>query len=505
MTVFHAVNPVTGEKLDPEFHSATPEDLDRAATHAAEAFAIFRNSRGSDRGRFLRRIAANLESNGAAIVERANAETALPVARLQGELWRTCGQLRLFATLVEEGSWVDARIDHADRDRKPAPRPDIRSMLRPLGSVAVFGASNFPLAFSVAGGDTASALAAGCPVIVKAHPAHPGTSDLAAKAIEQAVRESDLPDGVFSILFAAGYDIGIRLVQHPAIRAVGFTGSRRGGQALMDAVAKRGDPIPLYAEMGSINPVFILPGAMRERGSAISAGLHASVTLGSGQFCTNPGLVIAHGDDVPAFISELEAKMSSCEPMTMLTGGIADAYRNGVLRMSGAAAALGRRGSHDDARVDAALFVTKPDAFLENPQLAEEVFGPSTLVVACESHSDLLDVARSLEGQLTVTIHATDRDVELHRELLEIVETKAGRIIVNGYPTGVEVSHAMVHGGPWPATSDGRSTSVGTRAIVRFTRPVCYQDFADSMLPDELKESNPLRIVRLVDGRASLP
>ncbi len=498
MTKFRAVNPATGEPLEPEFTSATPQDVDRACMRAAEAFATLKKTSGAERGQMLRAIASNLEANGAAIVERANLETALPVARLQGELGRTCGQLRLFAALVEEGSWVDARIDHADRERKPAPRPDIRSMLRPIGPVAVFGASNFPLAFSVAGGDTASALAAGCPVVVKAHPAHPGTSELAAQAIAKAV-----PEGVFAILFDSGYDAGIRLVQHPAIRAVAFTGSRRGGQALMDAAAKRAEPIPVYAEMGSINPVFILPGAMRERADAIAAGLQASVTLGAGQFCTNPGLVIAHGDDVPAFVKDLDAKMSVCPPMTMLTAGIADAYRSGVRRMS---AIL--QTAREDARrstVDANLFVTTPEAFLRNRELAEEVFGPSTLVVACDRHADLLDVARSLEGQLTVTIHATDRDLELHRELLDIVEAKAGRIVVNGYPTGVEVTHAMVHGGPWPATSDSRSTSVGTRAIVRFARPVCYQDFADAMLPDELKEENPLRISRLVDGRLSLP
>ncbi len=491
MKSFRAVNPATGERLEPAFQCATAEDVDRAANAAAEAF---RNTSGKDRGRLLRGIAESLESNAAALVERANSETALPKARLEGEMARTCGQLRLFAALVEEGSWVDARIDHPDRNRKPAPKPDIRSMLRPLGPVAVFGASNFPLAFSVAGGDSASALAAGCPVIVKAHPAHPGTSQLAGAAIAEAVRDCELPPGTFSLLFDDGFDVGIRLVQHPAIRAVAFTGSRRGGQALMAAVAQRADPIPLYAEMGSVNPVFILPDAMRVRGSAICAGLFASVTLGAGQFCTNPGLVIARSDDLPKFVSELETKMTACEPMTMLTAGIAEAFRSGVERMASQPDVEQRTG------LPAALFVTKAAAFLGNAALAEEVFGVSTMVVECDSRSALLDVARSLEGQLTVTVHSTDRDLREYRELFDVIETKAGRIIVNGFPTGVEVSHAVVHGGPWPATSDGRSTSVGTRAIVRFTRPVCFQDFPDVLLPDELKEANPLGILRLVDG-----
>jgi alpha-ketoglutaric semialdehyde dehydrogenase len=456
-------------------------DLDTAAKRAAAAAGVLRKTSGKERGAWLRQIAANLESNGAAIVQRANAETALPLPRLEGELARTCNQLRMFAALIEEGSWVDARIDHG--------KVDIRSMLRPLGPVAVFGASNFPLAFSVAGGDTASALAAGCPVIVKAHPAHPGTSELAAKAIEGAV-----PEGVFAIVF--GYEIGVSLVQHPAIRAVGFTGSRRGGKALMDAAALRPDPIPFYAEMGSVNPVFILPGAMRERAGEIAAGLQASVTLGVGQFCTNPGLVIAQS--ASPFVDELRQKMSACAPAKMLTDGIAEAYRSGVARMA-AAEGVERMVSIDDEG-GVALFVTRAGTFLGNPMLAEEVFGPSTLVVECQGHEQLLDVARSLEGQLTVTLHATERDLEEHRDLLDIVETKAGRLIINGFPTGVEVTHAMVHGGPWPATSDGRSTSVGTRAIARFVRPVCYQNFPDSALPDELKESNPLGILRLVDG-----
>ena len=454
-------------------------DLERAAQAAAAAATSFRNSSGHDRGALLRQIASNLESIGGEVVQRAHEETALPLPRLNGELARTCNQLRMFAALVEEGSWVDARIDHR--------QSDIRSMLRALGPVAVFGASNFPLAFSVAGGDTAAALAAGCPVIVKAHPAHPRTSELAASAIRDAA-----PEGVFDIV--SDLETGIALVQHPVIRAVGFTGSRRGGQALMDAIAKRPDPIPIYAEMGSVNPLFILPGALRERGAAIAAGLQASVTLGVGQFCTNPGVVVAERDD--AFLSALEEKMAASAPATMLTPAIAGAYRSGVERLRGR---VEQRVSID-AEGGAALFVTRAADFLGDGSLAEEVFGPSTLVVECSGRDEMLAIARGLEGQLTVTLHATDADLEQHRALIEILETKAGRLIVNGFPTGVEVCPAMVHGGPWPATSDSRSTSVGTRAIVRFARPVCWQDFPDALLPPELQESNPLGIVRMVDG-----
>ena len=451
--------------------------MNEVVERAAAAATSFRNSSGNDRGTLLRKIAENLEAIGSDIVNTAHAESALPLPRLNGELARTCNQLRMFAALVEEGSWVDARIDHR--------KPDIRSMLRAIGPVAVFGASNFPLAFSVAGGDTASALAAGCPVVVKAHPAHPKTSQLAASAIRDAV-----PVGVFGMV--EGLETGIRLVQHPAIRAVGFTGSRRGGEALMDAIAQRPDPIPIYAEMGSVNPIFILPGAMRERGAEIAAGLQASVTLGVGQFCTNPGVVVAQRDD--AFLGALEETMSASAPATMLTPAIADAYRSGVERFRSRA----EQRVCIDAEGGAALFVTRASTFLGDLTLAEEVFGPLTLVVECASHDEMLAIARSLEGQLTVTVHAADGELAHYRDLLDVIETKAGRLIVNGFPTGVEVCPAMVHGGPWPATSDSRSTSVGTRAIARFARPVCFQDFPDAMLPPELQEANPLGIRRMV-------
>ncbi len=500
--IFHAVDPATGKKLDPPFASATSADVGRAASQAAGAFAESSKLGGARRGELLRRIAGNLEAGSEAIVERANLETALPIARLQGELMRTTGQLRMFAALVEEGLWAGARIDRADAARTP-PKPDLRSMLRPLGPVAVFGASNFPLAFSVAGGDTASALAAGCPVVVKAHPSHPGTSELAGAAILDAVRELGLHQGMFSLLFDSGFEIGSELVKHPAIKAVGFTGSRRGGLALMKIAAGRPEPIPVYAEMGSINPVFILPEALRTRGSEIAAGLHASVTLGVGQFCTNPGLVVTErGAAARAFIDDLEERMAATAAGTMLSSGICSGYRAGVERLS----SLSRRGvtaadaSESAYSARAALFVTDAETLLASSDLMDEVFGPSTVVVESSS-GQLLEIARALEGQLTVTIHAADGELASWRELLEILETKAGRIVINGFPTGVEVSPAMVHGGPFPATSDGRSTSVGTRAIERFARPVCYQNLPDALLPDELKDANPLGIRRMVDGK----
>ncbi|HEY8181100.1 MAG TPA: aldehyde dehydrogenase (NADP(+)) [Thermoanaerobaculia bacterium] len=451
--------------------------IDRAARAAAEAFATFGRSSGRERGELLRAIASRLEANGEKILPQANAETSLGLPRLKNELARTCNQFRMFAALVEEGSWVDARIDHG--------KLDVRSMLRPLGPVAVFGASNFPLAFSVPGGDTASALAAGCPVIVKAHPAHPETSKLTASVISEVV-----PKSVFALI--EGYEAGIELVKHPLIKAVAFTGSRRGGRALMDIAAARAEPIPVYAEMGSINPVFILPRALSERGSDIAAGLHASVTLGVGQFCTNPGLVIATGAN--AFVEDLARRMEATPCAPMLTTSIADAYDAGVTRFS----ALAKRRAFVER--GAALFTTSATTFLDHEELMEEVFGPSTLVVEIDAREQLIEIARRLEGQLTATVHAAEGELDEYRDLLEILETKVGRVVFNGYPTGVEVVPAMVHGGPYPATSDGRSTSVGTRAIERFTRPVAWQNAPDSVLPPELRESNPLGIRRMVDG-----
>lgn len=484
-------NPATGEDLPPIYHSASAAEVDRAARLAHAAFAAYSQTTGAERARLLRRIAENIETLGDELIIRASAETALPEPRLRTETARTCNQLRLFADLVEEGSWVDARIDHGDRERKPLPKPDVRSMLRPIGPVVVFGASNFPLAFSVAGGDTASALAAGCPVVVKAHHAHPGTSELVGLAVYEAVKSCGLPEGVFSLLYDAGVDVGTALVKHPLIKAGGFTGSRAGGRALFDIASSRPEPIPFYAEMSSVNPVFILPGALRERSDQIASGLHASVTLGAGQFCTNPGLImLADNQDSDAFVNKLGELMAGTVEQTMLTRAISSTYRNGVAaRMDHAA--LQTVGP-------SALFKTTAADFLAHPELAEELFGPSTLVVTYTDQ--IIELVKALEGQLTATIHGSEDDLRANKDLIDLLATKAGRLVFNGFPTGVEVGHAMVHGGPYPATSDGRYTSVGTRAIFRFTRQVCFQDFPNAALPSELREENPLGIWRMVDG-----
>ncbi len=501
---FQSVNPATGEKLQPLFYSASHDALEQAALAAEAAYTFYKNVSGAERAAFLRRIADRLAAAGEEIVTRANLETGLPLARLNGELGRTTGQLRLFADVAEEGSWVDARVDEAMPDRKPLPRPDIRSMLRPLGPVAVFGASNFPLAFSVAGGDTAAALAAGCPVIVKAHPAHPGTSELVGVVIQAAVKESGLPAGVFSLLFDSGTSVGAALVLDPRVKAVGFTGSAAGGMALMKLAAERSEPIPVYAEMGSSNPVFLLPGAMRERAATISKGLFGSFTLGSGQFCTKPGVVFLPQDAAEQLSDEFRQASADASRFGMLTHGIAKRYTAGVqARAGGGVAQLA--GILDDYDGDAAMgqsavFETKVEDFLGEPSLAEEIFGPTTLLVRYGATNQMLEAARGLGGHLTATIHAGPGDDELAKDLLQVLEEKAGRVLFNGYPTGVEVCPAMVHGGPWPATSDGRSTSVGTRAILRFARAVCWQDCPDALLPMELRRQNSLGVMRMMNG-----
>jgi NADP-dependent aldehyde dehydrogenase len=504
-TPAQASNPATAAKLEPHYHWATPEDVQTAAELAAKAFDEFGHWAPKRRAELLRRIADLLESNAKAIIERANQETALPPARLEGEMARTCGQLRLFGNLIEEGWWVDARIDHGNPDRKPVPKPDVRSMLVPMGPVAVFSSSNFPLAFSIAGGDTASALAAGCPVIAKPHHGHLGTSELVGILVQQAAQECSAPEGTFSMLFGPGRQVGIALVTHPRIKAVGFTGSRVGGRALMDAAAARPEPIPVYAEMGSINPVFLLPSALEQRSEAIATGLHASVTLGVGQFCTNPGLIFLQDTaSVQVFLKQLQERMGATPPGAMLTADICAAYRGGVEKFSkvpGVECLTPSAKVLDSNQVRATLFVTDGRTFLANPVLMDEVFGPSTLIVRCQSDAQLLEVAQRLEGQLTATVHGTPEELGSMHHLVAILQTKVGRLVFNSFPTGVEVCHAMVHGGVYPATADGRSTSVGTRAIQRFARPVCYQGFPDSALPDQLKQSNPLGIWRLVDGK----
>lgn len=504
--LLYATDPTTGDRLQPGFVSATAEEVDSAARLAAEAFAVYRNVSGRERGAFLRTIAANIESIADDVIERAAQETALPKGRLQAETARTCGQLRLFAQVAEEGSWVNARIDRGDPNRKPAPKPDIRSMLRPLGPVVVFGASNFPLAFSVAGGDTASALAGGNTVIVKAHQAHPGTSELVGRAVQESVRECGLPEGVFSLLFGAGSQVGTALMKHPLVKAGGFTGSRTAGRILMDVAASRPEPIPFYAEMSSTNPVFILPGALRERAESIATGLHTSFTLGAGQFCTKPGMVFLPADsDADAFAGRLRRLVEESAPFHLLTKVIHSSYDKAVAqRKIDRAVSVVAEGPQSSAgagfAVRSALFETSASSFLDS-KLSEEIFGPTTLLVRHSSRNQVLAIARALDGHLTATIHGTDDDLRDFADLISILETKVGRLVFNGFPTGVEVTHAMVHGGPYPSTSDGRSTSVGSQAIFRFTRLVCFQGFPDAALPDALKEANPLELWRLVDGR----
>jgi len=500
---FHGFDPAAGARLEPVYHGASIEDLNFAADLAEEAFATYGKLPGRAKARFLRHIADGIEAIVPAIVERAHHETALPEARLKGESARTINQLRLFAQVGEEGSWVNARIDPAQPDRKPLPRSDIRSMMRPLGPVAVFGASNFPLAFSVAGGDTAAAFAAGNPVIVKAHHAHPGTSEMVGQVIAHSVKECGLPPGVFALLFGAGAEIGTALVDHPKVKAVGFTGSLAAGNALMQRAAARPEPIPCFMEMSSVNPFFVLPEALYSRGEEIARGLFSSFTLGVGQFCTKPGLIFLPRDVTgDIFVAELKAQVEKAGSAAMLTEGIAKSYRTGVAGRQTSVETVAQAPLDGAGSTYAAPIVMQIGAreLLREPELATEVFGPSALVIRYDSREELLELARSLEGQLTATLHGSERDLAAFADLIAILERKAGRLVVNGFPTGVEVCHAMVHGGPYPATSDSRATSVGTYSIYRFVRPVCYQDFPQAALPDELKSQNPLGIWRLVDG-----
>lgn len=500
-----AIDPMIGSELGPRFHEATAAEVDRAMELAGTAFADYSETGPGERARFLRGIASQLEMVGDALVERASAETGLGSHRLVSELARTTGQLRMFADLIEEGSWVDARIDSGGTAGEA--KPDLRRMLVALGPVVVFGASNFPFAFSVAGGDTASALAAGCPVVVKAHPAHPGTSELSGRAVLAAAEAARMPQGVFSLVQGAGHEVGGRLVEHPHTKAVGFTGSLRAGRALFDLAAARPEPIPVYAEMGSSNPVFLLPHAVNERTDAIAMGLTQSMTLGVGQFCTQPGLVVGLGDDgFDRLLEKTSVLVSQVAPGTMLYPGICTAFHEGVERLgqtSGVKLIASAERAADAARNEAGarLFATDGDTLLAAPHLAMELFGPSTLFVRAGSTEELEAIAASLTGHLTATLHGNDEELQRHHRLVAILKNKVGRLIFNGYPTGVAVNSSMQHGGPYPATTDSRTTSVGTAAIQRFVRPVAYQDFPQGALPSELRNENERGILRLVNNR----
>jgi len=479
--------PVSGEAR--RFAMGNPDLVDRAARAAEAAFAACAATSRAARAAFLRRIAEEIDARGDEITAIGSAETGLPGARLEGERGRTTGQLRMFADHIEKGDYLDSRHDPALPDRSPAPRPDLRLMQRPIGPVAVFGASNFPLAFSTAGGDTASALAAGCPVVVKGHPSHPGTGEIVGQAIAAAAAATDMPAGVFSLVQGGDVAIGQSLVRHPAIRAVGFTGSLGAGRALFDLCAARPEPIPFFGEMGSVNPVFVLPGAAAARAGEIGKGWAGSVTLGVGQFCTKPGLLfVEDGPGAEALIEAARGALAEASAQTMLNEGIAGAFREGAAGFAARPALETCVAGRADGREGAPqLYAVSGGDFLSDPGLAEEVFGPLGLVVRASGAEQLRALAEGLDGQLTATLHLDESDHGAAASLLPILERKAGRLIANGFPTGVEVCDAMVHGGPYPATTNPSTTSVGTMAIRRFLRPVCYQDIPEALLPADLR------------------
>ena len=480
-------SPATGAPRS--FANGSPALAGQAAAAAEAAFADYAYRARQERADFLNAIAAELENRADAITEMAGSESGLPAARLQGELGRTTGQLRLFAEHILVGDYLDRRLTPALPAREPLPRPELRLMMRPVGPVVVFGASNFPLAFSTAGGDTASALAAGCPVIVKGHPAHPGTSELVAQAILAAARDTGMPDGVFSLIQDSGHDVARSLVQHPSVKAVGFTGSLAAGRSLFDLCAARPEPIPFYGELGSINPGFVLPHALASRGSEIAVGWAASLTLGAGQFCTNPGvLFLPDGDAADAFIESAAVCLAEAGTQAMLTDGIADSCRAGVDRLAATSGVSLRVGDRSGGRAAGpSLFETSSRTWRDNAALAEEVFGPVGIVVRAVSVDEFVDLARSLDGQLTATLHLDAGDDALAARLIPVLEQKAGRLLANGFPTGVEVDAAMMHGGPYPASTNAATTSVGTLAIRRFLRPVCYQNLPPGLLPEDLQ------------------
>ena len=501
-TVEHkSLDASSGEALPYTFIQASAEEVDAAAQAAAAAYPLYRNLSAVRRAEFLEAIADEIDALGDDFVALVTRETALPAARIQGERGRTSGQMRLFAKVLRRGDFYGARIDRAQPERQPLPRPDLRQYQIGVGPVAVFGASNFPLAFSTAGGDTASALAAGCPVVFKAHSGHMATAECVADALIRAAEKTGMPKGVFNMIFGGG--VGEILVKHPAIQAVGFTGSLKGGRALCDMAAARPQPIPVFAEMSSVNPVIVLPGALKARGATVAKELAGSVVLGCGQFCTNPGLVIGiRSAEFSEFVAGLADAIGAQPAQTMLNAGTLRSYANGVAQLNGHAR-VSRLAGNEQAgnQAQPQLFKADVSMLLEGDHLLqEEVFGPTTIVVEVADSAELTRALQSMHGQLTATLIAEREDLSAFRDLLPLLEVKAGRVLLNGYPTGVEVCDSMVHGGPYPATSDARGTSVGTLAIHRFLRPVCYQNYPDEVLPEALQNANPLGIQRLVDG-----
>ncbi len=504
---FTATNPNDSTTLPTKFHEATAAEVDHGVRAAAAAFPHYRRKSGKDIGAFLDTVVAELEGLGDALLSLAHDETGLPAARLQSERGRMLNQVRIFAALARDGAFVGARIDRPDAKRQPLPKPDVRAMNIGVGPVVVFGASNFPFAISVAGTDTVSALAAGCPVVVKAHPAHPGTSEMVGRALAAAVAKAGMPSGVFCLLQGAGHEVGLALVRHPETKAVAFTGSLRGGRALFDAAATRPDPVPVYAEMGSVNPVLVLPGAVAERGDKIAAAYVQSMTMGVGQFCTSPGLVLGFdGEGLDRFLTAAGIAARAVAPATMLHPGIHRSFTAGVARIenTGGVTVVGRSEAAVNAtRTEAScvLFATTADVLDSHPYLAEEVFGPTSTTVRCRDKADLDRIVRGLAGHLVASVHATPADLAEFGDVLALLETKVGRIVWNGFGTGIEVCAAMNHSGPYPATTDAHFTSIGHASVHRFVRPICYQNFPEDALPEALRDRNSLGLHRLIDGK----
>jgi len=501
---FKTFNPQTNEENEIVYSEASEIEINKATELATGAFKLFQKVSGVKKSEFLNEIANEIEALGDELIKTYCSETGLPEQRALGERGRTVFQLRSFANLVKDGSWVEAVIDTADLDRQPIPKVDIRKMLVPLGPVVVFGASNFPLAYSTAGGDTAAAFTAGCPVIVKSHPMHAGTGELVASAIINAAEKTNMPNGVFSNLNSSGIEVGISLVKNQHVKAVGFTGSIRGGRALYDMAAQREEPIPVFAEMGSINPVVILPNAAKNKGADWARTYAGSITMGSGQFCTNPGLILGiKGDDLSNFIQVLSDEIVKIEPSCMLHPNIIGAYESNKTKMLSQNKLEITASINNEVRANygrQAIATVEGTTFLDNSNLHQEVFGPFSMVVQCENKEQLEEIISKLEGQLTGTILA-ENELGDYSNIVDALQNRVGRIIFNGVPTGVEVCSAMVHGGPYPASTDSRFTAVGIESIKRWVRPFCYQSWPNELLPDELKNENPLKISRLVDGK----
>ncbi|MGJ8591025.1 MAG: aldehyde dehydrogenase (NADP(+)) [Aquaticitalea sp.] len=504
---YKTFNPQLNIENDHDFTETTSEEIDEAVTLASEAFQVYRSMSGEKKAAFLNTIADEILALGDELIKTYCSESGLPEGRAMGERGRTIGQLKSFADLLTEGSWVEATIDTAQPDRQPLPKSDLRKMLIPIGPIVVFGASNFPLAFSTAGGDTASALASGCPVIVKSHPMHSGTGELVASAIIKAAEKTGMPNGIFSNLNSSGIEVGTQLVKHPGVKAVGFTGSYKGGKALFDLAAKRDEPIPVFAEMGSVNPVVLLPEALNSKGQELSKTYAGSIMLGTGQFCTNPGLLLAiKSESLSNFIISLSDEILKIEPSCMLHPNIHETYnRNKENAISQNGLEIAADYSSETKPNYAQQVVTTVDGktFLENPSLHQEVFGPYSIIVQCDDANQLETIISKLEGQLTGTIMAEAHEISNYPKVVSALQNRVGRIIFNGVPTGVEVCASMQHGGPFPASTDGRFTSVGTGAIKRWVRPFSFQDWPNELLPDELKNENPLTILRSVDNVAT--